>query len=177
MDVVVSHSPVRRRKYFRVPGAPSDHVLRKAYDDVKDARCNRSMHLKKSTRLVVHQNTDLLARFKLGSARPHAYLKEDFHSRIFRKVYVFLSVRVLPMKFPSTLFYVSSISKDNIVYCRNGSIKHRPGETLNTWTRFIARRMAMWDARKFGEGYAGGRMIISKVVLCRCSLTLPLLPL
>lgn len=52
--------------------APSDHALRKAYDDVKDARCNRSMHLK-DTRPVVHQNTDLfVARFKLGSARPHA---------------------------------------------------------------------------------------------------------
>lgn len=63
-----------------------------------------------------------------------------------------------------------SISGDNIVHCRNGGIKHRPGETLNTRTGFIARWIAAHGARLLGSFVRYGRKVravISKVVLCR----------
>lgn len=69
-----------------------------------------------------------LVRFKPGSAPPgpHAYLKKDPHSRMSEGLCImrFIPRGILLMKSPSILSYARSISRDNIVHCHNGDIKH-----------------------------------------------------
>lgn len=82
---------------------------------------------------------------------------------------------------PSRLSSVQpSISGDNIVYCRNGGIKHRSGETLNTRARFIARWIAAHGARSSEVSWdTGGRyaQLFRKLFYVGATLFVPLLPL
>lgn len=74
-----------------------------------------------------------------------------------------------------------SISRDNIVHCRNGGIKHRSGETLNTPARFIARWIAARGAARSSEvpWDTGGRyaQLFRKLFYVDATLFVPLFPL
>lgn len=132
MDVVVSHSPLPpvrdvrgRRKYFRVPGPHPDSVLTTP-SRMQPERVHPRVRVRSYIRIRI-ECIDM-GQSGVSTGRPHASpgKKTPFPKGLCT---LFCGISLCEIFFDSvSLSYARSISRDNIVYCRNGSIKHHPGK-------------------------------------------------
>lgn len=166
----------RRRKYFQDLGTLSDRVR-------KEQRCKECIAMQpecasEGVTLALGRTSESLytspwrgsnrgqhsrttrvpctwrgtrGRFSVPQPRISQSRKTILHGTLLRNSPILFYAKCLSSVQPS-------ISGDNIVHCRNGGIKHRSGEALNTRTHFIARWIATHGARSSEVSWdTGGR--------------------